>query len=732
MRCTGFGAARGDAAGRDVDMPRATRPRAERTKIRRIRREEARGAARSRKTQRVERACVSEHQVKISATFESGERDANPAAEKTTACWTPPCRRRGSVERSVSPAQAALEDFAPGHACWGLVPDRVPCRAPATLAVVARPPTLLWHDAAPDGMLERRAWRWDPESRGWGGLDKLTAKGIERRLCGAVEFADEFAGDDEAGRRAARKHRGGAGRRPIAVLKVAPGAASVAGDARRAADNAEGDAITAPAGGSPAGHSCSFYRTAKAARAACRALLRNEPQGSPAVQRGAAAVALQRYVAPKGPAAWMVRAVVDAGAASNVGKARDQGSAPVNLTPGPWAHGDATKPRPAPPRAWVFNEAHEPVCVSSQRCLGINGSAPPCSVVTSVPGSGAWRDAKAAAAALLGALNRTLPPSLSIQTLAADFVQDDRGSWWLLQIRGCRGRSSKFDLGKAWRGVVPAASPPPRPDDVAEAAGDASGPPCSGEWCDVEVPESEKHRYQDALARGLRFAVPRRALLDFPRDGDAPDVTARMAGMSKRERLALYDTIKCCANCHFIYSGPKRTRVDSREAAAAISAAVDGVVDAAADRPRPSPANAKSPNARSTDAISPDATLASATSPNAKSPPVLTSPVRTRDEEIEDLRRQIRELKGASPEKPIFEGPTLGAALDDMAALASEKQRSPDAAATLRAAMSDIDAIYGAASASMDVAMDAHFKNAASFLDDLDAAWEGAYNKGAG
>ena len=387
----------------------------------------------------------------------------------------------------MSPAQAALEDFAPGHACWGLVPDRVPCRAPATLAVVARPPTLLWHDAAPDGMLERRAWRWDPESRGWGGLDKLTAKGIERRLCGAVEFADEFAGDDEAGRRAARKHRGGAGRRPIAVLKVAPGAASVAGDARRAADNAEGDAITAPAGGSPAGHSCSFYRTAKAARAACRALLRNEPQASPAVQRGAAAVALQRYVAPKGPAAWMVRAVVDAGAASNVGKARDQGSAPVNLTPGPWAHGDATKPRPAPPRAWVFNEAHEPVCVSSQRCLGINGSAPPCSVVTSVPGSGAWRDAKAAAAALLGALNRTLPPSLSIQTLAADFVQDDRGSWWLLQIRGCRGRSSKFDLGKAWRGVVPAASPAPRPDDIAEAAGDASGPPCSGEWCDVEA-----------------------------------------------------------------------------------------------------------------------------------------------------------------------------------------------------------------------------------------------------
>ena len=79
------GRGRGTAAGRDVDMPRATRPRAERTKIRRIRREEARGAARSRKTQRVERACVSEHQVEISATFESGERDANPAAEKTTA-----------------------------------------------------------------------------------------------------------------------------------------------------------------------------------------------------------------------------------------------------------------------------------------------------------------------------------------------------------------------------------------------------------------------------------------------------------------------------------------------------------------------------------------------------------------------------------------------------------------------------------------------------------------------
>ena len=68
-----------------------------------------------------------------------------------------------------------------------------------------------------------------------------------------------------------------------------------------------------------------------------------------------------------------------------------------------------------------------------------------------MPNAAAWLAPKAMAAAALHGLNAHLPPSLYARSLAADFVQDDDGSWWMLQVRAHRLEHDKNDLGAAWR-----------------------------------------------------------------------------------------------------------------------------------------------------------------------------------------------------------------------------------------------------------------------------------------
>ncbi|KAH8052790.1 hypothetical protein JL722_9924 [Aureococcus anophagefferens] len=224
----------------------------------------------------------------------------------------------------------------------------------------------------------------------------------------------------------------------------------------------------------------------------------------------------------------------------------------------------------------------------------------------SVPTAASWRGPKAAAAAALQGVNGLLPPSLCLRSLAADFVQDEDGRWWMLQIKAARPRRDGADLGDAWRAgkvpgavaVVPERASPARApaddhllrDNQSLHRYEETDRPCAGQYCDLPVPKAHRHVYGDTLHQGARFSVPRKVVFDKPRADDAtappPDASVtRLITMTRRERLSLYDTIHVCACCHFQYVGPPRALNVPRPAdPAAIGAAVDGIVDAARDR----------------------------------------------------------------------------------------------------------------------------------------------------
>ena len=661
-----------------------------------------------------------------------------------------------SMEHSGDP------DLGPGYAVWGLVPDGVAARAPPTLAVVSNPPTLVWRDGrerAGGPSLVARSWTWGADAdghRGWLGLGDDEKRAIEQRLLGARLAAPRSLGDEEAdedGRRRSAARRGlhrrplvGLDGAPVVVLKFADGGAngSVGMEARAAGDRVEAEAHPATFDGhrrrgSTTGHACAFYRSPLAARCALKALFDVEPHGDDA--RGRYGVALQAYVKPKGPSAWMVRAVVDAGGGG--------GGAPG---PGPWRRGDGSKHRGAQPYCWVFSDG-DPVATDSARATRPEApaaaAAPPrCSIVKSVPTAASWRGPKAAAAAALHGINALLPPSLCLRSLAADFVQDEDGRWWMLQIKAARPRRDGADLGDAWRaGKVPGAvavvteraSPTQAPADdhllhgnqslhhyeetceaelaTIAAAGATSDRPCAGQYCDLPVPRAHRHVYGDTLHQGARFSVPRKVVFDKPRADDAgappPDASVtRLITMTRRERLSLYDTIHVCACCHFQYVGPPRAlNVPRPVDPAAIGAAVDGIVDAARDRDPaerpddpPPPAFAVPPALADDDDDDDDDDDGAA-----------------KDAEIAELRAEISALRGALPREPTPRAPTP-----------PPTPPPPNAAATLLAAMDDIDAIHSQATATMETAMEHHFRNAASFLDDLDATMATALRDGYG
>ena len=112
-----------------------------------------------------------------------------------------------------------------------------------------------------------------------------------------------------------------------------------------------------------------------------------------------------------------------------------RGEENTKIDAGPWAHGGGQ------PEAWVLSESSgDEVATSTARC--VEGT---CSVVRSVPGSQAWTDAKVCTASVLRGLNHVLGNQL--QAIACDCVQDERGRWSVLQIKGIRGT---FDRNEAW------------------------------------------------------------------------------------------------------------------------------------------------------------------------------------------------------------------------------------------------------------------------------------------
>ncbi|KAH8045695.1 hypothetical protein JL722_14081 [Aureococcus anophagefferens] len=385
-------------------------------------------------------------------------------------------------------------------------------------------------------------------------------------------------------------------------------------EARAAGDRVEAEAHPRP---STATGAAARRRATRAfyepARLRLKALFDVEPHGDDA--QGKYGVALQAYVKPKGPSAWMVRAVVDAGGGG--------GGAGPGL-----ARGDGSKHRGAQPYCWVFSDG-DPVATDSARAAEAPAPRRRAAAVLhrQVRAGGVLARAQAAAAAALQGVNGLLPPSLCLRSLAADFVQDEDGRW-----------SSSTSRARH------ATAPPP----------DAS--------------------------------------------------VTRLITMTRRERLSLYDTIHVCACCHFQYVGPRALNVrDPRTRA--IGAAVDGIVDAARDR---------DPAER----------------PDDPPPPAFAVPPALADDDDDDDAAKDAEIAELSGDlgAPRRAAPRADAAGADAAADAAAAERGGDALA----AMDDIDAIHSQATATMETAMEHHCRNAASFLDDLDATMATALRDGYG
>ena len=584
--------------------------------------------------------------------------------------------------------QASCPDLDSGATCWGLLPDRTACRVPCTLSVVASPPTLVWHSSNEDNKVQRRTWRWgdlnEDGEPGWVGLDRATRRIIERRLCGPQSEVIEDDSYVEA-----RRHRHFT-KKPLVVLKCTTAFLSSMHHqaAKRAADAVE----KAPPDTSGGQHACAFYTKPKAARAALQALLFTEPAGESV---GEAGVVLQRYIPSKGGKPWICRALVDARAAANLQWKLRRGEENTKIDAGPWAHGGGQ------PEAWVLSESsQEEVATSTARC--VEGT---CSVVRSVPGSQAWTDAKVCTASILRGLNHVLGNQLT--AIACDCVQDERGRWSVLQIKGIRGT---FDRSEVWM---------PRKKIIVRNEEPFQAVECEGAYCDQEIPEDRLHEYQDAMARDLRFSIPRKVVLDKPR-GDGPRPTAAaLVKMSRRQRLALYDAVKVCAHCHFVYCGPPTQRVlqkppPTRERVEKTAEMIDEGLTAAA--------------ARSPDTDQPPTILADLL--NATALPKQDEEAfigDAKDKEIRDLRRQIAELTKSVPAPPPSAPPKpgpadpnswifqLGVSPKKEEEGLGETEPGPDAAAAIRGAEGELDAI---------------FSSAGQFLDDLDIIFEEGERQG--
>ncbi|KAH8045416.1 hypothetical protein JL720_16693 [Aureococcus anophagefferens] len=261
----------------------------------------------------------------------------------------PDGRRR--LRAAPAPAGRGREHGALGRPALGRPPSGASrpdgARAPPTLAVVCNPPTLVWRDGrerAGGPSLVARSWAWGADADGHraGSPRRRRERAIEQRLPRGSRRRGVWATrrPTRTGAAGARRGAGSTGGRSWdSTARRSPSSfadggenGSVGMEARAAGDRVEAEAHPATFDGhrrrgSTTATRGAFYRSPLAALR-LKALFDVEPHGDDA--RGKYGVALQAYVKPKGPSAWMVRAVVDAGGGG--------GGAPG---PGPWRRATA-------------------------------------------------------------------------------------------------------------------------------------------------------------------------------------------------------------------------------------------------------------------------------------------------------------------------------------------------------------------------------------------------------
>lgn len=192
---------------------------------------------------------------------------------------------------------------------------------------------------------------------------------------------------------------------------------------------------------------------------------------------------------------------------------------------------------------------------------------------------------------------------------------------------------------------------------------------CAGEYCDFAIPEVDRHLYNDV--QGAPFALPRKVLIDHPRSG----VPIDLSDMPRAERLSLYDNIRVCANCHYEYAGKRRVCQHR------------GV-------------------------------------PRQVTPDLAT----VREPRLAVVREPVAVVQGPAPpvQKP---GPIVVVVVEDTPPVREVETPQLDAASVLRAAMSDIDAIYDRAAEQMAQSIDSTL-TASLFLSSIDDAVHAAHERG--
>lgn len=402
--------------------------------------------------------------------------------------------------RDAIARQANLEDddsFQGGQTLWGLINHSM--QAPPSLCSSWSfesdvTPSLKWQEG---GDVKEVATLHDEE---WSVSDREYSRRIVDTLCRPTAWCDDSISSPLNGRR--RRIRSNS--IPLAIVKVSPTARDTAlGVALLRQLGTRGLTIGAS---SRTGHAVALVRTREAIQNIVDILLDTPPPAS----GPAGSVLIQGYVRPKGTTPWIVR----------VASLQRRG-----------------------PRGWIISDPSDPWVT--------NSASRRCSIVRASSASSAWAKPKQLASDLLCACNHQ-PKVLALAELAADFVQDDDGHWWLIQFKAYRSLDSS-ERPSLLRQIQKSRSIPHQESaSFVESDGDAT-PGCEGEYCDRQLPVEAEHLYGQTLDQGAVFTLPRKVLIDRPRclDRVLPDVSL----LSRKDRLSLYDRILVCANCHYEYIG---------------------------------------------------------------------------------------------------------------------------------------------------------------------------------
>lgn len=543
-------------------------------------------------------------------------------------------RLRDAVAR-----QANLEDddsFQEGHTLWGSISHSM--QAPPSLCwswsfVSAVTPLLTWQEG---GNVQEIATLQNEERSVTGGKYR---RRIVDTLCRPTAWrVDSISSPPNGGRRRIRSNS-----IPLAIVKISP----------TARDTALGVALVQQLGtrgltigaSSRTGHEVALVRTRDVIRDIVDILLDTPPPAS----GPAGSVLIQGYVRPKGTTPWIVR----------VASLQHRG-----------------------PRGWIISDPSDPWVT--------NSASRRCSIVRASPASSAWAKPKQLTSDLLNACNHQ-PGVPAVAELAADFVLDDDGHWWLLQFKAYRpldssGRPSILTQLQKARSI------PHRKSTSACAEPDGDAPPgCEGEYCDRQLPIEAEHLYGQTPDQGAVFTLPRKVLIDRPRCLDR--VSLDISLLSRRDRLSLYDRVLVCANCHYEYVGYLKLIGARRKDRPGSVRETDDLSRVQISKSEYAPSPAPLPTENELRLLS----LTASGGSHTKDPQCLSEP--SIDTHTAPFQKKCHELPQA------------------------------DSASALRSAFTDIDNIHQRAVEQLEHEMHANL-NASIFLSTLDEAIENAETRG--